>query len=161
MVMMSMISADELFSNGQIKPLKPHILSPLLDLEREEEDDGDFNDGEIVVNRRGRDLKLRSISIHRKARSLSPLRNATFQCEDENDDVSVRETKLDDGNISHKTTPSCSCAASSSRRGLKPYAHELHYTTNRAPTNNESDDDDEKVDASKEADESYEDSIVC
>ncbi|VVB11729.1 unnamed protein product [Arabis nemorensis] len=89
MVMMSMISADELFSNGQIKPLKPQILSPLLDLEREEEDDGDFHDGEIVVNRRGRDLKLRSISIHRKARSLSPLRNATFQCEDENDDVSL------------------------------------------------------------------------
>ncbi|VVB03619.1 unnamed protein product [Arabis nemorensis] len=132
----SMISADELFSNGQIKSLKPQILAPLLDLETEEEED--FN-GEIV---RGRDLKLRRCrSVHGKARSLSPLRNAAFQCEEEN------ETKLDDENKTKSkslTEPSDDSTKSpatgggkptngvAKRRGLKPSAHELHYTTNRA-----------------------------
>lgn len=114
----SMISADELFSNGQIKPLKlsshlqkPQILAPLLDLEtEEEEDDGDFH-GEIV-NRRGRDLKLRSRSVNRKARSLSPLRN---QCEEEND----TSAKLEDENVPcAETTPSCS-ASSTGRNSMK------------------------------------------
>ncbi|GAV86789.1 DUF1645 domain-containing protein [Cephalotus follicularis] len=76
-------SADELFLNGQIRPMKlsshlqrPQILAPLMDLniEEEEEEDGEGIDSFESV-KRGRDPKLRSRSLHRKARSLSPLRN--------------------------------------------------------------------------------------
>ncbi|KAG2258953.1 hypothetical protein Bca52824_078247 [Brassica carinata] len=134
----AMTSAEELFSNGQIKPMKlsshlqrPQILSPLMDLETEEEDDDEEakQDG-----RRGRDLKLRSRSIHRKARSLSPLRNAAYQWKEEEDEVVVvvgesevkecirklqedyeEETKSSNENVtSAETTPSCSASSSRS-----------------------------------------------
>ncbi|KAF8074452.1 hypothetical protein N665_1101s0014 [Sinapis alba] len=127
----AMTSAEELFSNGQIKPMKlsshlqrPQILSPLLDLENEEEDDEEAKqDG-----RRGRDLKLRSRSVHRKARSLSPLRNAAYQWkEEEEEGVSEvkecirklqedyeEETKSNENVTSAETTPSCSASSSRS-----------------------------------------------
>ncbi|CAH8359996.1 unnamed protein product [Eruca vesicaria subsp. sativa] len=131
-----MTSAEELFSNGQIKPMKlsshlqrPQILSPLLDLE---EDDEEVK-GDGGVSRRGRDLKLRSRSVHRKARSLSPLRNAAFQWNEE-EEVGVvgesevkeciirklqedyeEETKSNNENVtSAETTPSCSASSSRS-----------------------------------------------
>ncbi|CAA6654373.1 unnamed protein product [Spirodela intermedia] len=70
----SMISADELFLNGQIRPMnlsshlqRPQMLSPLLDLEAEE-------DEEEQPAVRGRDLTMRSGSMRRRARSMSPLR---------------------------------------------------------------------------------------
>lgn len=82
----SMSSADELFFNGQIRPMKlsshlqrPQILAPLIDLDGEDEED------EEGINRRchpdydervvrGRDLRSKNRSLHRKARSMSPLR---------------------------------------------------------------------------------------
>ncbi|KAL6649790.1 hypothetical protein ACP70R_014014 [Stipagrostis hirtigluma subsp. patula] len=64
-----MISADELFLNGQIRPL---TLSPLPDL-----DPGSDDDGGPAPATRGRDLTPRSGSVHRRARSLSPLRSAS------------------------------------------------------------------------------------
>ncbi|KAL6901946.1 hypothetical protein ACP4OV_004822 [Aristida adscensionis] len=64
-----MISADELFLNGQIRPL---TLSPLPDLDPGSDDDGG---GPAPV--RGRDLTPRSGSVHRRARSMSPLRSAS------------------------------------------------------------------------------------
>ncbi|CAL9107682.1 unnamed protein product [Musa textilis] len=83
-------SADELFLNGQIRPMKlsshlqrPQALAPLPDLA--EEEDGDEKDGArynregLEIGVRGRDLKLRSRSVHRRARSLSPLRNLPFR----------------------------------------------------------------------------------
>ncbi|KAL3515975.1 hypothetical protein ACH5RR_022877 [Cinchona calisaya] len=70
----SMSSADELFLNGQIRPMKlsshlqrPQALAPLLDLD--EADEG--VDGEIF---RGRDSKVRDRSLRRRTRSMSPLR---------------------------------------------------------------------------------------
>jgi hypothetical protein len=76
----SMTSADELFLNGQIRPMKlsshlerPQVLAPLLDLEEEEEEEDD--DDDCVV--RGRDLRLRDKSVRRRTRSMSPLRNNT------------------------------------------------------------------------------------
>ncbi|KAJ4884855.1 hypothetical protein Rs2_34948 [Raphanus sativus] len=121
-----MTSAEELFSNGQIKPMKlsshlekPQVLAPLLDLETEEED-----------GRRGRDLmKLRSRSVHRKARSLSPLRNAAYQWNEEEEEEGGSEVKecirklqedyetnnKSNGNVtSAETTPSCSASSSRS-----------------------------------------------
>lgn len=72
----SMTSADELFLNGQIRPMKlsshlerPQVLAPLLDLEEEEEEEN-----EVV---RGRDLRLRDKSVRRRTRSMSPLRSNT------------------------------------------------------------------------------------
>ncbi|KAF3521314.1 hypothetical protein F2Q69_00049745 [Brassica cretica] len=117
-----MTSAEELFSNGQIKPMKlsahlqrPQVLAPLLDLETEEEDDGK-RDG-----RRGRDLKLRSRSVHRKARSLSPLRNAAFQWNEDDEGVVAGERevkecirKLQEDYEDEETTPSCSASSSRS-----------------------------------------------
>lgn len=64
-----MISADELFQNGQIRPL---TLSPLPDLDPGSDDD----DGEQRPARR-REPTLRSGSVHRRARSMSPTRSAS------------------------------------------------------------------------------------
>lgn len=90
----SMISADELFLNGQIRPMRlsshlqrPQKLAPLLDLEVEveEEEEEDFastgggegsceKSGETTM--RGReDLRPRNKSLRRRTRSMSPLRN--------------------------------------------------------------------------------------
>ncbi|XP_024638619.2 probable inactive serine/threonine-protein kinase scy2 isoform X1 [Medicago truncatula] len=85
----SMTSADELFLNGQIRPMKlsshlerPQVLAPLLDLEEEEEDE---EEGEVVVVR-GRDLRLRDKSVRRRTRSMSPLRNNSHLEWTENED---------------------------------------------------------------------------
>ncbi|CDY11432.1 BnaA09g39980D [Brassica napus] len=116
-----MTSAEELFSNGQIKPMK---LSSHLQRPQEE--------GE-AEGRRGRDLKLRSRSVHRKARSLSPLRNAAFQWNEEEEVVVVEESEVkecirklqedyedetksscNENVTSAETTPSCSASSSRS-----------------------------------------------
>uniref|UniRef100_A0A7N0UNB8 Uncharacterized protein n=1 Tax=Kalanchoe fedtschenkoi TaxID=63787 RepID=A0A7N0UNB8_KALFE len=79
----SMSSADELFLNGKIRPMKlsshlqrPQHLAPLLDLDEEEEEVGSGGvgpDGEkTFMMMRGRDMRLRNRSLHRKTRSLSP-----------------------------------------------------------------------------------------
>lgn len=85
----SMISADELFLNGQIRPMnlsshlqRPQMLSPLLDLEAEEDEEE-----EPAV--RGRDLTMRSGSMRRRARSMSPLRT---QWRDEEEEGGRRST---------------------------------------------------------------------
>ncbi|KAJ0111706.1 hypothetical protein Patl1_00913 [Pistacia atlantica] len=126
----SMSSADELFLNGQIRPMKlsshlqrPQILAPLIDLDVEE-DEMDDKDAEESV-KRGRDLKLRSRSLHRKARSLSPLRNQEYQWheEDINGDRDISENiielqeyveRKESEAVSSETTPSCSASSSRS-----------------------------------------------
>ena len=131
----SMSSADELFLNGQIRPMKlsshlqrPQILAPLMDLEGEEEDE-ESKDGEEFEKReksvvRGRDLRLRNRSMHRKARSMSPLRNAAFEWHEEpvRGEEEVNELPLDSDNLesekadtpSMETTPSGSASSSRS-----------------------------------------------
>ncbi|KAL5791910.1 hypothetical protein ACOSP7_000504 [Xanthoceras sorbifolium] len=127
----SMSSADELFLNGQIRPMKlsshlqrPQILAPLIDLDVEEDDDEESTKREGSV-KRGRDLKLRSRSLHRKARSLSPLRNPEFEWheEDVNTEREVGENILElqdyverkqSEAVSSETTPSCSASSSRS-----------------------------------------------
>ncbi|TKY61558.1 hypothetical protein E2542_SST11409 [Spatholobus suberectus] len=92
----SMSSADELFLNGQIRPMKlsthlerPQVLAPVLDLEEEEEEENE----EVESRVRGRDLRLRDKSLRRRTRSLSPLRNTPLEWT-ENEDV-VNEEKTD------------------------------------------------------------------
>ncbi|KAJ6795593.1 Uncharacterized protein M6B38_225500 [Iris pallida] len=87
-----MISADEIFLNGQIRPMKlsshlqrPQALAPLLDLENEVEEE------EV------RGTRLRSRSIHRRARSMSPMRNR-HQWQEEEEEAAVAgggESKAD------------------------------------------------------------------
>ncbi|KAE8693721.1 serine/threonine-protein kinase [Hibiscus syriacus] len=126
----SMCSADELFLNGQIRSMKlsshlqrPQNLTPLLDVDVEEDDDGP-NKQEAS---RGRDLKLRSRSLHRKARSLSPLRNPEFKWE-EDEECSREDRKvvsklilegLKETDVSKETTPSSSRSSSSGRNSKK------------------------------------------
>nr|GMC46960.1 disease resistance protein At4g27190-like [Ipomoea batatas] len=71
----SMSSADELFFNGQIRPMKfsthlqrPQVLAPLLDLDESEEADMDRSEEHAC---RGRDLKFRDRSLGRRTRSAS------------------------------------------------------------------------------------------
>ncbi|XP_010931728.1 uncharacterized protein [Elaeis guineensis] len=96
----SMTSADELFLNGQIRPMKlsshlqrPQVLAPLLDLNEEEDDDDESERHLPEMAARGRDLKLRSRSIRRRARSHSPLRNAPLHWQVE---VEEREDRAKD-----------------------------------------------------------------
>ncbi|KAG1365288.1 hypothetical protein COCNU_12G002880 [Cocos nucifera] len=96
----SMTSADELFLNGQIRPMKlsshlqrPQVLAPLLDL-NEEEDEEDGSERHLPeMAARGRDLKLRSRSIRRRARSHSPFRNTPLHWQME---VEEREDRAKD-----------------------------------------------------------------
>ncbi|KAJ6812592.1 uncharacterized protein M6B38_148430 [Iris pallida] len=113
-----MISADELFLNGQIRPMKVSshlqrpqaLLSPLIDLEEEEEQGGE-NGG------RGREVRLRSRSIHRRARSMSPMRNRhQWEVEDE-EGTAIKDQGADvdaDPKPEDPVTPSASSSRSSS-----------------------------------------------
>lgn len=75
----SMSSADELFLNGKILPMKLSTrlelpLAPLLHLEV-----GDEEGDAIVEFVRGRDLRLRDKLQRRRTRSMSPLRNSPIE----------------------------------------------------------------------------------
>ncbi|KAG6531365.1 uncharacterized protein LOC122050797 [Zingiber officinale] len=81
----TMTSADELFLDGQIRPLRissyllrPQRLAPLLD--------GDEEEGEMTAEEedgRWRGMRSRSRSLHRRTRSMSPLRSPRFQWQEE------------------------------------------------------------------------------
>ncbi|KAG4911297.1 hypothetical protein AAZX31_20G225000 [Glycine max] len=135
----SMSSADELFLNGQIRPMKlsshlerPQVLAPLLDLEgNEDEEDEEVVEEGVNVNVsvvRGRDLRLRDKSVRRRTRSMSPLRSNTplewAENEEDHDQnvtkpnktnmISSSEAeKVEDG-FGLETTPSASSSRSSS-----------------------------------------------
>ncbi|KAI8574810.1 hypothetical protein RHMOL_Rhmol01G0382500 [Rhododendron molle] len=124
----SMMSADELFLNGQIRPMKlsSHLqtLAPVLDLEVEDEQDkqkGNIIKDSYCENRqdlvtRERDLSSRSISLHRKTRSMSRLRTEQFFWQDDN----AFESKQADENKKGGTPPidtTLSCSSSSSSSG--------------------------------------------
>lgn len=109
----SMTSADELFFNGQIRPmeLSSHLqraqgnVAPFLDL---------CSDG--AANARGRDLKARGAKYsHRKARSMSPLRTmAEYEWEGFTATAAVDQESEAKENESNETTPSCSASSSRS-----------------------------------------------
>ncbi|XP_009757553.1 uncharacterized protein [Nicotiana sylvestris] len=124
----SMSSADELFLNGQIRPMKlsthlkrPQILAPLLDI--------DENEDEEEKGCRGRDMKLRNRSLRRRTRSMSPLRTTSYEWHEdyeEEEELEVVKEKinekneieeiikqLDEEETSNETTP---CPSGSSSR---------------------------------------------
>lgn len=125
----SMISADELFCNGQIRPMKlsthlqrPQVLAPLLDLDEIEDE------GEKFL--RGRDVKWRDRSLRRRTRSMSPLRSSSFGWHDDDEEeeedqktdkmknnvlgVEEIEIKENEAAASSDTTPSASASSSRS-----------------------------------------------
>ncbi|XP_072998317.1 uncharacterized protein [Typha latifolia] len=111
----SMVSADEIFFNGQIRPMKlsshlqrPQSLAPLLDLDPEEEEDEE-------PAMRGRDLRLRSGSIHRRTRSMSPLRNPRCQWREEEEDEPPAKGLDTEPDPKQPDTATASSSASSSR----------------------------------------------
>ncbi|KDP23409.1 hypothetical protein JCGZ_23242 [Jatropha curcas] len=130
----SMSSADELFLNGQIRPMKlsshlerPQVLAPLLDLENEEEEEEE--EEEIEISKRGRDLRLRDKSLRRRTRSMSPLRsNCPFEFGNDNEENKKANQIYDSINegssvslennegikIEENTTPSVSASSSRS-----------------------------------------------
>ncbi|XP_044500742.1 uncharacterized protein LOC123221862 [Mangifera indica] len=87
-----MSSADELFLNGKIRPMKlsidlerPQVLAPLMDLDEEEECNTEVSN----ESNRGRDLRVvRDRSMRRRTRSLSPLRSTSYD-----DDDNVKQPK--------------------------------------------------------------------
>lgn len=100
-----MSSADELFLDGKIRPMKlsshlekPQVLAPLLDLEEEEEEE------EIMSGTRGRDMRVvRDKSMRRRTRSLSPLRSTSLKWNDiestfESDNVNKSSASCFDNN---------------------------------------------------------------
>ncbi|KAK8605133.1 hypothetical protein V6N13_082589 [Hibiscus sabdariffa] len=114
-----MTSADELFLNGQIRPVKlsthlqrPQVLAPLMDLEHEDdEENGDDVDNNGV---RGRDLRLRDKSLRRRTRSMSPFRNATFGLHVQNLSLDKDSGKKDDEDMCNETGASMSASSSRS-----------------------------------------------
>ncbi|KAL6505062.1 hypothetical protein OROGR_024879 [Orobanche gracilis] len=110
----SMTSADELFFNGQIRPMK---LSSHL--QRPQENVAPFVDlyGEDANNNgRGRDPSVRSTKYsHRKARSMSPLRTtAGYEWQGLRASVVAKDNTQAKENDSNETTPSCSASSSRS-----------------------------------------------
>ncbi|KAK9723654.1 hypothetical protein RND81_05G015900 [Saponaria officinalis] len=73
-------SADELFLNGQIRPMKlsAHLSRPQINEDDDEDDDHDVDDDDDGGKvRSSRDLRLRNRSQRRRTRSMSPHRSTT------------------------------------------------------------------------------------
>ncbi|XP_059313278.1 uncharacterized protein LOC132064342 [Lycium ferocissimum] len=124
----SMSSADELFLNGKIRPMKlsthlkrPQVLAPLLDLDENEDEDE-------KLGFRGRDnLKLRDRSLRRRTRSMSPLRTTSYEWQEEyeeeeelqvvvkekNEEIIIKQDDEVENEASNETTP---CPSGSSSR---------------------------------------------
>ncbi|XP_008807781.2 uncharacterized protein LOC103720038 [Phoenix dactylifera] len=118
----SMISADELFLNGQIRsmklsshlqqpPAQPQAIAPLLDLDAEGEKEEQENPEVAEAGGRGRDLRIRRRLLHRRTRSLSPLRNHRFQWEEEEEQMRAKEAEAE--------TPTSSLSSSAGRNSSK------------------------------------------
>ena len=128
----TMISADELFLNGQIRPMKPsshHLrpqsLAPLMDL-----DDDDCDDVEEAKEMaalgapeeggRGRRLRIRGRFIHRRTRSMSPLRSPRFRCQRNEEEEQEEAKELEFNPDPKEAARAPDSASSSGNRNSKP-----------------------------------------
>ncbi|XP_027349506.1 uncharacterized protein LOC113861094 [Abrus precatorius] len=104
-----MSSADELFLNGQIRPMKLSTHLEVLDQEEVEV--------EVVESHvRGRDLRLRDKSQRRRTRSLSPLRKTPLEWTENEDVTNNDKTNKKENEDGDGTTTSSSSAGRSSKR---------------------------------------------
>lgn len=108
----SMSSADELFLNGQIRPMKlsthlqrPQVLAPLLDMDETADDEAD----DIS---RGRDVKMRDRSLRRRTRSMSPLRTTAPFGWHEGFEVNIRDVNAEE-NAKNGDKEDCAAATAS------------------------------------------------
>ncbi|KAK8659784.1 hypothetical protein V6N13_029978 [Hibiscus sabdariffa] len=124
------LSADELFDGGKIRPLKPQLCDQNLSRSNQQ---------------RGRET---ASSVHKKSRSLSPLRVCDIMLEQEQQGASPSSSHKAANNpkssyfskVNRKWKlkdllffPECIGRESrNSRRRGSVSAHELHYTANRA-----------------------------
>ncbi|XP_052189946.1 uncharacterized protein LOC127799755 [Diospyros lotus] len=123
----SMSSADELFLNGQIRPMKlsthlqrPQLLAPLPDLDEVEADSEATLDKAERNEPRGREVKWRDRSLRRRTRSMSPLRTSSFQWHEGAEERAQTESKRNKEELaSTETTPSSSRSSSVSRSSRK------------------------------------------
>ncbi|KAG8369125.1 hypothetical protein BUALT_Bualt15G0118700 [Buddleja alternifolia] len=138
----SMTSADELFFNGQIRPMKlsthllrPQLLAPLI------ESDDDIVEQQDQTFARGRDSKFRAGSVRRRTRSMSPMRTTATPFQDEALTTTTRSSTTTNSNYeeqqdkegSNETTPSAS--RSSSKRWV--FLKEFLYRSKSEGRNNE------------------------
>ncbi|XP_076950171.1 uncharacterized protein LOC143623066 [Bidens hawaiensis] len=125
----SMTSADELFLNGRIPPMKlsshlqrPQVLAPLLDdVDENGLENGSDDDDENALSR-GRDSKMssRSKSLRRRARSMSPLRTTNaFQWLDEREPIEIISDKLEEDKVKPSDGDGPSSRSSSVGRSSK------------------------------------------
>ncbi|KZV13755.1 hypothetical protein F511_45085 [Dorcoceras hygrometricum] len=137
-------SADELFCNGQIRPMKlsthlqrPQLLAPLIESEDTLEEDQAFT--------RGRDLKSRAGSLRRRTRSMSPMRTPRSDEEAGHREIGTEEMiirkhdeELDEEKGSSETV-SCASRSSSAGRSSKRWVFlkEFLYRSKSEGRNNE------------------------
>ncbi|CAD5171757.1 unnamed protein product [Musa acuminata subsp. malaccensis] len=119
----TMTSADELFLNGLIRPIKVHShvlrprpLPPLMDFGDEDDEEGEEKEWQEKEEGRGRNLTFRSRSVHRRTRSMSPLRSPRFQWQEDEDEKqeAVKEHEVFDPDPK-EASPTPPESASSSR----------------------------------------------
>uniref|UniRef100_A0A7N0U885 Uncharacterized protein n=1 Tax=Kalanchoe fedtschenkoi TaxID=63787 RepID=A0A7N0U885_KALFE len=141
---LSMSSADELFLNGQIRPMKlsshlqrPQNLPPLIDDDEEEE----AAEIEVMRGRELNKMRERERSVRRRARSLSPLRSDWNEENDDEDEKKRRRrreeeerktgdgAKFDDTPIS---SPSSSSRSSSGGRNSKRWLFLKDFIRNKS-----------------------------
>lgn len=127
----TMSSADELFCNGQIRPLKlsthlqkPQFLGPLIDFEEEEEESKAGSSFAVAepVGERGRDRLCRDKSHRRRTRSLSPLRSSAQWVEEEHSKLEDEEAGDADEKSKNIASSSSSSSSSTKRRGSKRWS---------------------------------------
>uniref|UniRef100_A0A9I9CIN0 Uncharacterized protein n=1 Tax=Cucumis melo TaxID=3656 RepID=A0A9I9CIN0_CUCME len=144
----SMSSADELFLNGKIRPMKlsthleqPQVLAPLLDLEGEDEDD---EGGEIVGSKsegRSSNHKFWSNISFSSAKEKKPTTNqaaststssSTSSTKQKATKPSAQKVKGGSGQVPAKKPATGKPTNGVGKRRIPPSPHELHYTKNRA-----------------------------
>ncbi|XP_073290739.1 uncharacterized protein [Primulina huaijiensis] len=125
-------SADELFCNGLIRPMKlsthlqrPQILAPLIESEDTVDEDQTFT--------RSRDLKFRAGSLRRRTRSMSPMRTPR---PDEGGDCEIGTDEITGKHLDEeKGSSRSSSAGRSSKRWV--FLKEFLYRSKSEGRNNE------------------------
>eukprot|EP00253_Pinus_taeda_P001137 PITA_01137 len=139
----TMSSADELFCNGQIRPLKlsthlqkPQFLGPLIDFEEEEEESKAGSSFAVAepVGERGRDRLSKSEGRdHTRERHWALSFASPAKQSSEKPKIPKQSEKPKPAAAKKiNAIPSSNPTKGPARRGPPVSAHELHYTANRA-----------------------------
>ncbi|TXG65302.1 hypothetical protein EZV62_006577 [Acer yangbiense] len=133
-----MSSADELFLNGKIRPMKlsthlekPQVLAPLLDLENEEEEESEELDF-LRSKSEGRSNN-KYFWLPTKEKKQPTNTNTTTRSSSKEKDQQISASSISTSTTSvKKNKPVNGILTGKKRRVPPPSPHELHYTANRA-----------------------------